>query len=1731
VKKIFCFLLGIFCLFTVQQAYAMNNVVVFEGSFLREKGKPVEEIKDFQGYSGSASMMIINGSSEDEDDKRVSSAKISLNNKEVFTNKNFKRKVSRLEKRIKLIDGTNTLSVILRSKPESQIHVMIIQNFDILDRDKDGITPAEGDCNDDDPSIKPGATEICDEVDNNCDGQVDEGLAAVFWLDMDQDGYGDSLVATEECTAPEGYVSNSTDCDDASFSINPGATEICDTVDNDCDSLIDEGLKQTFYQDSDGDTYGNTTVSSEECFPPNGYVVDNTDCNDLSSSIHPDAIDTCNGIDDDCDGKIDESFSSLGEACDGDDSDFCFEGVLACRADGMGVVCDDYTADTVEICDGLDNDCNGLTDESFDGDGDGYTSCGGDCDDSLQDINPDATDVADNGIDEDCNGDDLVTIPTIKVSKSDNQEFSAKFQFPERTFTSVQAGGETFTQVHIPGFDYGRPIAEFTEDVGKPGGRIYHRLIAIPIGAQPILTIGTIRTRLFENINLYPAQEDSVDDLDPDTFITPPFVKDGDAYLQDALFPAEIVSVQVVGQVRDVRIAQISIATAQYNPVKDTLNLVDSVEVDVAFDGGTGSFIERRAASPFEEANNEPIISQSVLNGLNVFEFIPSDIPFPYECVGEELMIITHPDFIDAANDLRDWKRQKGIITNVYETTLEDTEQQTVKDLIQGRYDLCHIRPSYVLLLGDDEFIPVWKRSTVQDDTTGTDLDYSLLAGNDLLADVSLARIPVDTADQAQIVVDKIINYERNPPVDFDFYNHAAIASYFQCCRSDVADTDAWGDPFIVEGISGRAYIETMELVRDGMVSLGYDVDRLYTTDNNWERHYSENLLDLTPRFYFNQRQLPEEISPTSGFTWDANSWDIRNAINEGRFLVIHRDHGSETVWSRPAFGLFDAVNLVNEDRLPVLFSVNCSSGLFDNESESAENAPYHNVNFNDVYLVEALLQQENGGIVGALGDTRDSPTEANDALTRGFNDAMFPSILPNYGEDISIRRLADILNYGKLYMFSQVGVPQQFFDLTQNRADIENVIWHAFGDPTQEIWTSYPIQMPREFAAAVGTESVHVTYAVDGAVITAFQETEEGSVPVGRGVVENGEVNIEYFIPPIEGVPVALAVAGENSVGGLLTSQPGPDLTVNGITIPATAVPGEDIGDALTLTVENIGDALAEGTINADGTISSTPGYLVDLVLSTDQEVPAGLAPASDVFIEDVLMGGRISRTPDIGAGDSYTFPLVPPYSSVITAKIPDDTPPGDYYVCTHVDPAGVVDESDEENNVTCSPITIAEDIQLQIKYFVGNDGSYGFEPWQTDGTPEGTFMVADIHPGPYGSYPSEFVEFNGAVFFSAYSPLNGYELYKTDGTEVGTSLMDLWTGEDSSEPGHFVVFNSMLYFQAYDSSNGNVEWWRTDGTIEHTVMIKDIWPAIDFSGTFYHFTEMGGELYFLANDGVHGQELWKMDGSLNPPTMVKDIYDGDCEYGYFYPTNLTAVDGTLYFSASVDACNSGARLWKTDGTEAGTKMVSDKTIPQTLSDFIGVDNTLYFIGYNSGTYSELWKSNGTDAGTMLVKDIEPNGSSLISNMVLMNGELYFKAFNWEHGHELWKSDGSEAGTVLVKDIFPGPPSGSLGSANPSSLTNINGSLFFAADDGTNGKELWKSDGTNAGTVIVKDITPGITDTFGLSFFTPLNGELLFRADDSFHGNELWTSNGTAEGTAILQDICTGTCDGFDGF
>lgn len=450
-------------------------------------------------------------------------------------------------------------------------------------------------------------------------------------------------------------------------------------------------------------------------------------------------------------------------------------------------------------------------------------------------------------------------------------------------------------------------------------------------------------------------------------------------------------------------------------------------------------------------------------------------------------------------------------------------------------------------------------------------------------------------------------------------------------------------------------------------------------------------------------------------------------------------------------------------------------------------------------------------------------------------------------------------------------------------------------------------------------------------------------------------------------------------------------------------------------------------------------------------------------------------------------------------------------------------------------------------LTYFTASDSRHGEGLWRTDGTAAGTMLLKDFVPGPdlkpEYTFITNLTNVNGTLFFTVRDHARDTTLWKSNGTpdttveikNLGALSLDLFTA----------VGSTLFFFDRIDEN----DLWTSDGTADGTVHVtfvpstvtssvsangrlffmlnsKDLWtsdgtadgtgPLRDFAGIDTHFLSAHGKLFLIADDGIHGAELWTSDGTPAGTMLVKDIRPGalDSSIAFYAEQPAAVVNGTLYFFADDGA--HGYELWKSDGTAVGTVLVKD-LIPGAGELYprhavlAEVKGTLFF-----GASGRLWKSDGAARGTSLVKSgfVAYNSASGLSSLTNVNGMLFFVASDGGHGFELWRSDGTDAGTVMVRNIDPSPEPNDINDPIPESLVNFNGVLLFTADDGVYGRELWRSDGTADGTALVRAIgsIPGGSYPQQL---TRAGARLFFIANDT----QLWVTDGNPNGARMLKE------------
>lgn len=388
--------------------------------------------------------------------------------------------------------------------------------------------------------------------------------------------------------------------------------------------------------------------------------------------------------------------------------------------------------------------------------------------------------------------------------------------------------------------------------------------------------------------------------------------------------------------------------------------------------------------------------------------------------------------------------------------------------------------------------------------------------------------------------------------------------------------------------------------------------------------------------------------------------------------------------------------------------------------------------------------------------------------------------------------------------------------------------------------------------------------------------------------------------------------------------------------------------------------------------------------------------------------------------------------------------------------------------------------------------------EPWYSDGTELGTYQLADLSSSNSGSAPTDFTPFGSDFLFSADADVIGRELFITDGTPGGTqSVTDLWPGLGDSNPSDLTLLGGEVFFRA-QSSNGNSELWKSDGTGPGTFLVADLkssggsaptgltsdgavlWFAAnadvvgnelfvtDGNGTAMvadlvtnrvsdsswvdFLVDLNGTAIFLADDGVHGEEMWASDGTPEGTRMLADINPGLGGITLFGE----AIFEEWFWFIEVHGFGSSFSLWTTDGTPEGTF----EFIPEVDAFQLGVSNgKLYFAGEEPIADREPWVLHSKFEAPQLLKELAP-GDTYPHDFYPVGDLTVFVAETPNRGHELFVTDGTEAGTSFLADINPGPD-GSF----PGNFTTLNGEVFFIAMTGFS-ERIWSTDGTQAGTV-----------------------------------------------------------------
>ena len=624
-------------------------------------------------------------------------------------------------------------------------------------------------------------------------------------------------------------------------------------------------------------------------------------------------------------------------------------------------------------------------------------------------------------------------------------------------------------------------------DVGKPDVPVFANWILIPNGTSVSISTFPGDPVIYDDVNLPPLQPEPSDFKDAPL---PPFTKDEPVFATDSDYPGIFAETETIKQKRGQDCTILWIYPYQFNPVQNRLLVYPDLKVSVTFNG-----IVEPIPSNLKTGNLESFLKAVAVNAEAVLAAEENAEDHQENqrdrTDGCELLIITDPDYENAANTLAAWKIRKGIYTKVVDTNTTGNTRNQIEDYLDDAHDDWEPAPSYFLFIGDAEDIPVWYLTddpgNAADGTNiGTDFFYADYNDPpDYVPDFGYGRLSIDSEEEADSLVARIIRYERSPSGNSDYYTNILNAACFQ-------DGESWGNPVNFEepdSVANRRFCKTSEDVRNYLGTQGYSSQREYVAYNRVSGAFPG---EIFPTYWNDTDQqytyIYENDNPPDGgielpanmqkpvFPWDGDTAGISSAFNNGKFLALFRAHGGRGGWGDPDFHRADVDALNNGEDRPFIWSITCQSGWFDNETDDWD----YGTGFGSECFAEHWLRHDTGGSCGVIASTRNSLSGYNDRMIWGMMDGIWPNFTTwcndPFGDADPIYKMSDVINYGKAYMFTKYAAGS-FREETME-------LFHWFGDPTAEMWTSEPFELiSAEVTGEIGIGTSEITVEVNPAI------------------------------------------------------------------------------------------------------------------------------------------------------------------------------------------------------------------------------------------------------------------------------------------------------------------------------------------------------------------------------------------------------------------------------------------------------------------------------------------------------------------------------------------------------------------------------------------------------------------------------------------------------------------------
>ena len=781
------------------------------------------------------------------------------------------------------------------------------------------------------------------------------------------------------------------------------------------------------------------------------------------------------------------------------------------------------------------------------------------------------------------------------ITASDRNHISLHFELGDYSIDSLRCEGELMHTIATKSI-------VLPNDYGQPALPTFNRFIAIPQGAKAVVEVRTSRDELLQDISIVPSVGSQAEN-DPER----PFFKDPKVYATNSFYPAEAYCAAKPQQLRGVDVIHLGLSPFQFNPVTHELAVHRTMDINIHFEGGNGQFGDDRLRSRYWD----PILKNNILN-YDCLEPIDYDTRMQQwtqnRSIGWEYIILTPGGntFAEAAQELADYRIRQGILTKVMKVTdivnpNGQTPQNSIKQWIRDAYANWDIPPAAVCILGESDnnlqiYVPGCTVPHPKDGTITSDNPYADV-NDDNLPDICFTRLIAQNISELPIFIGKQIEYESNPVIDEYYYSHPLTAAGWQNIRW-FQITIATISGFLTQ--NGKAPIRVNELY-DGELGETWSTAAGTSSVVSYFGPEGHGYIPATPG----------ELGGWTGGTAD----DVIGAINNGAYLVQHRDHGWNTKWYQPEIHTSDFNDINNVGKMTYLISVNCRTGMYDASQTCFTEA-----------LIRMKRNGQNAGIVGAIAPTGQTYSFANDIFLWGVWDLFDSSFLPEYGPfadhiDTWMPAFANIS--GKYFLEAHV-----FPSTNQEMCTTTYNTFHAHGDPFLRIFTESPQPIEVSHDATISCFMPFHIIAPEGTQI-ALSSNNGGQLHILATAIGTGQeqtLNVMEYIP--EGF-IQLTITGQN------LQRHEEDIMIQSMDRPFVVVDSINInGEGLTLHYNQSASTditiLNIGTENCQGGTASLTADSEYLTVTQGETSFSTLAPSESLTLEDAFHFDLNGAIPD---------------------------------------------------------------------------------------------------------------------------------------------------------------------------------------------------------------------------------------------------------------------------------------------------------------------------------------------------------------------------------------------------------------------------------------------------------------------------------------------------------------------